>query len=70
MYSYALYGYMVYRLYEYYSILEYALYLGRGSMRAYRWVFPPTPLKKFLGDYSEWVILCEDGEIAENNDII
>lgn len=64
MYSYALYGYMAYRLYEYYSILEYAFYLGRGTMRVYRWACPSTQVKKSIDDYSDWVILCDDGEIA------
>ena len=64
MYSYALYGYMAYRLYEYYSILEYAFYLGRGTMRVYRWTSPSTQVKKSICYYSDWVILCDDGEIA------
>ena len=70
MYSYVLYGYMAYRLYEYYSILEYAFYLGRGTMRMYRWAYPSTPVKKSIGDYSDWVILRDDGEIAENDDVL
>ena len=70
MYSYALYGYMAYRLYEYYSIVEYAFYLGRGSRRVYKWFFPPVYARHLLDGYSDWVILHEDGEITENNVVL
>lgn len=61
MYSYALYAYMAYRLYEYYSIIEYALYFGRGSVRAYRWLYPS--IENNNENYADWVILHEEGEV-------
>lgn len=60
MYYYALGGYLVYKAYEYSSIIEYAISIGRGIQRVYKWVRPLE--EKDEGEYLDWVLIVEDDD--------
>lgn len=59
MYNYALYGYLVYKVYEYSNLLEYALSVVRGVKYVYCCV-RSGPKEIDNQEYLDWVLITED----------